>query len=415
MPFDDITQQALPSQEVTRLHVFRHGQVQTGGQRLAYGHSDVLLSPAGERQHAAIVEYARRHLSDVDGVVCSDLKRCMHLAQALGEALGLPVRAFTALREQHMGNWESQPWSELTAADEARVQAYWDDYVQTRPPGGESFDDVVKRVAGWWQEEADALRDGNWIVITHIGVIRALGCSMLGVPIDQALRLAPARGSYTRLLLSDTGGVTECLGVPIGSENPLASRDLSRPPRLALAGSAGTGKTTLGQRLAQDFNVPFLEEGMRARLEAGLDLHTLDIEQLVELVESLWQEQRTNEAEAISTHGGFVSDRSSVDFAAFWLHYGFAHDRDRAAAFIRDTISHAEAYDGIIVLPWNALPLVADGYRSTNPWIQKRYQALLEGLLHRDVSSSCTHLLPTDCLSIEDRMRWVRAAIGRPA
>jgi nicotinamide riboside kinase len=273
---------------------------------------------------------------------------------------------------------------------------------------------VVERVAGWWQEEAGSLRDGNWIVVTHIGVIRALGCSMLGVPIDQALRLAPARGSYTRLLLSDTGGVTECLGVPIGSGAPSSPPDRSRPPRLALAGSAGTGKTTLGHRLAQAFSVPFLEEGMRARLEAGLDLHTLDVEQLASLVESLWQEQRENEAQAIATHGGFVSDRSSVDFAAFWLHYGFAQDLDRAESFVRDTISHAEAYDGIIVLPWNALPLVADGYRSTNPWIQKRYQALLEGLLHRDVPLSRTHLLPTDCLPIEDRLQWVRTAIGRP-
>ena len=198
MPFDDVTQQALPSQELTRLHVFRHGQVETGGQRLAFGHSDLPISAAGERQHVAIVAYARRHLSDVDGVICSDLTRCLSLAQTLGAALGVPVRTSSKLREQHMGSWESRAWSDLTAADEARVQAYWNDYVQTRPPEGENFADVVDRVAGWWREDAGLLRDGNWIVVTHIGVIRALGCSMLGVRSTRRFawhqRGAPTRG-----------------------------------------------------------------------------------------------------------------------------------------------------------------------------------------------------------------------------
>ena len=43
-----------------------------------------------------------------------------------------------------------------------------------------------------------------------------------------------------------------------------------RPPRLGLSGSAGTGKSTLGRALAAALDVPYLPEGMRSRLEAGL-------------------------------------------------------------------------------------------------------------------------------------------------
>jgi hypothetical protein len=152
---------------------------------------------------------------------------------------------------------------------------------------------------------------------------------------------------------------------------------------------------------------------MRDRLEAGLDLHTLDADGLADLVQSLWSEQRQSEQVALSKHGGFVSDRSSVDFAAFWLHYGFAQDIARAELFLTQTLQHAGTYDRIIVLPWRAFPLVADGYRSSNPWIQKRFQALLEGLFHRDVSPDRVVFLPTRCVSIDRRVQWVCQAIGR--
>ena len=47
------------------------------------------------------------------------------------------------------------------------------------------------------------------------------------------------------------------------------------PCRIAISGSAGTGKTTLATALAHRLQVPYLEEGFRKRREAGLDPHDL--------------------------------------------------------------------------------------------------------------------------------------------
>ena len=47
------------------------------------------------------------------------------------------------------------------------------------------------------------------------------------------------------------------------------------PRRIAISGSAGTGKTTLAKALADRLQVPYLEEGFRKRHEAGLDPHDL--------------------------------------------------------------------------------------------------------------------------------------------
>ena len=47
------------------------------------------------------------------------------------------------------------------------------------------------------------------------------------------------------------------------------------PRRIAISGSAGTGKTTLAKALAVRLQGPYLEDGFRKRLETGLDPHDL--------------------------------------------------------------------------------------------------------------------------------------------
>ena len=98
-------------------------------------------------------------------------------------------------------------------------------------------------------------------------------------------------------------------------------------PEKAFSGSAGTGKTTLGRRLAAHWDLPFVPEGMRARIEAGLELHRLTESELRDLILELWRERCDNVDQALASTGGFVADRSPMDYLAFWLHYGFAKDR----------------------------------------------------------------------------------------
>jgi cytidylate kinase len=92
-----------------------------------------------------------------------------------------------------------------------------------------------------------------------------------------------------------------------------------RGPRIALTGSASVGKTSLGRRLASEFDVPFIPEGMRARIETGLDLHALSRVQHRALLEELFDEMLTTAVDATATQGGFVVDRCSLDCPAFWL------------------------------------------------------------------------------------------------
>lgn len=408
-PWDAVTLRALPSTEVSHLHLLRHGHVDTGGQRLAYGHLDLPLSARGRASSDALRTFVLDALPPIDRVFSSDLSRCAPLADQLGALTGAPVEHSAMLREQHMGDWEGRSWAELTAEDEDRVQAWWADYVGSRAPGGESLADLADRVDRWWAQAAPRVAGQRVVVVTHIGVIRVLLCRALGLPLDQALRWAPPRGSHTWLVHGHAGFVLQAMGEQPPETSP--SPPGVAPRRLALSGSAGTGKTTLAQALARHLELPYIPEGMRARIEGGLDLHSLDFDGFRGLLWELWQEQVAREDQALASHGGYVADRSPWDFAAFWLHYRFASDRQDTERFFAEVRARAAQCERIVLLPWGVLPLQADGVRSTNPWLQRHYQACVEGLLARELPAGRLLRLPDEALDLSARLSWVLAAL----
>ena len=71
--------------------------------------------------------------------------------------------------------------------------------------------------------------------------------------------------------------------------------------------------------------------------------------------------------------------------------------------------AHLIHYDHFLVLPWGVLPLEPDGVRSANTWTQLRYQALLEGLLNREVKSKL-RCMP-DLVSLDSRLLWVEGLL----
>ncbi len=205
--FDAPTLGIIPSTRAARVHLFRHGEVETGPLRICRGQADVPLSARGREQSASVARrFLERH-GTPDRVLSSDLSRCTYLAAQFGRE----VELVPGLREQDMGQWEGRTWDDLTRDDGPAVTAYWDDYVHGRPTGGETWGEAAARVVATWQSLGPL--DGRVVIVTHVGPIRALLCHWLGLDAGQALRFAPAYATETRAIEADAGVVIEGMGL----------------------------------------------------------------------------------------------------------------------------------------------------------------------------------------------------------
>lgn len=100
------------------------------------------------------------------------------------------------------GDWERKSWGDVRTADPRRAEAFWNDYANSRAPGGESLVDVSDRVELFLTSLANRSGWHNVVAVTHPDVIRAVVCRVLDVRLKQAIRIHVEPLSLCRLSLS---------------------------------------------------------------------------------------------------------------------------------------------------------------------------------------------------------------------
>jgi len=119
--------------------------------------------------------------ANFDGVISSPLQRCTALAAKLANAYACDKR----LVELNFGDWESTRWEEI---DRIAFDEWANNHARARVPGGESWEDVRRRVGSFLEE----LRPGPYTdlaVVTHAGVIRAALSLILGIALEPTWRI----------------------------------------------------------------------------------------------------------------------------------------------------------------------------------------------------------------------------------
>ena len=113
-------------------------------------------------------------------IYSSDLTRARETAGLLAQDRPLEVTVRTELREIYLGDWENRPFSEIQAIYPHQWTARGLDLSGFRPPGGESFADVEKRVLPL-MADIIAKESANVLLVSHAGVNRVILCRMLGM------------------------------------------------------------------------------------------------------------------------------------------------------------------------------------------------------------------------------------------
>lgn len=136
--------------------------------------------------------------------VMSPLARVRQTAAAIAEA-GYPLESEPIvepdLAEQNFGGWSGKTYDELLALsrDRGAYHNFWLSPATTRPPGGESFVDVMRRVHGAVERLTEAHAGRDVVAVAHGGPIRAALAAALDLDPERALVFAIDNLSTTRI------------------------------------------------------------------------------------------------------------------------------------------------------------------------------------------------------------------------
>lgn len=217
---------------MTTILIARHGESDWNREHRWQGQADRPLTERGREQAQALAE--RLAHVELDTVYSSDLRRALDTASAVAQRQGLDVQVVEDLREVDVGSWSGLTREE---AEERFPDGFrrwragfpgWDD--------GETYEAMADRVLGAVERLGREHGDGQLLVVSHGGPIRALHAAALGLDVHAYRRLRPvepnARLSAVCLL---DGRFTELC--PAGEIDALIARDqrhrreaAARPP-----------------------------------------------------------------------------------------------------------------------------------------------------------------------------------------
>lgn len=159
----------------TRLSLIRHGQTSWNADGLWQGHGDPGLTAEGRAQAERLARSLRDEADQSwTRVIASDLARARQTAVAVADLLSLPIELDRRLRELDVGAWSGLSRSEIERRDPETLHAFERGEPQIRPGGGESRIEIRERTHEFVCDLVNHFPGQHVIVVTHLGVIRAL-------------------------------------------------------------------------------------------------------------------------------------------------------------------------------------------------------------------------------------------------
>lgn len=184
------------------IYLIRHTEVAVG-KSVCYGGSDVELATNYDEQLVKLLLHLPATAPHV--VFSSPLSRCRQLAWDIAPSQAKEyIRFDDRLREYNFGDWEMLPWGDIPREE---LDAWMVDFVNLAPHKGDSFQQVFDRVSAFWHEKvlplADAESPKTVYIVSHGGVIRALLCLFLELPLQNAYRLHLDYGAVSKLTVQN--------------------------------------------------------------------------------------------------------------------------------------------------------------------------------------------------------------------
>ena len=172
----------------TKIILMRHAESKANADGIYQGQKfDTGLSDSGRLQATAVAGYLKSF--GFTKIFTSIYPRAIETAAYVKNFYPeVPCFELKELNERFIGAVEGTPKDEF-AKKYAHILADWHNEIDTRPEGGESFEDVHKRVAPLIEKHVLENAGKNLLYVIHGNVNRILIGHALGIPYGKQMRI----------------------------------------------------------------------------------------------------------------------------------------------------------------------------------------------------------------------------------
>jgi broad specificity phosphatase PhoE len=185
------------NKEKCRIHLCRHGEVDSALAHKIYGGKDVALAPEGVARFRKLAEDLRGWR--FSQLVASDLQRARIGGELIAEALGLELCLDPRFREIDRGRWAGMERAVLEREEPGAFEAYLADPYGYREHGGESHLDLEARILPALEDLVAGNGGGEVFVVCHGQVQRVAVAWVLGLRNKHSMRFTHSHGGITTL------------------------------------------------------------------------------------------------------------------------------------------------------------------------------------------------------------------------
>lgn len=164
--------------------IVRHGYSIYNKEYKFTGQSDIPLDEIGFEQAENTADYILKNYK-IDRIYSSDLIRAIDTAKPIAKALNLPIITDPELREINAGCWQDRNIEELKKEYPAEFTKWATDVGNARCGDGESSAELNERSKRAFEKIAAENEGKTVLIATHGGVIRAIRCVWLGLPLNE--------------------------------------------------------------------------------------------------------------------------------------------------------------------------------------------------------------------------------------
>ena len=183
-----------------KIYLVRHGSVGGEKEKRYIGNTDLPLCREGILQCKKLRSFFS--LVNIRKVYLSPLKRCVQTADIILKQKNIDRIPVEEFREINMGEWEGRTFEYVKKFFPHEFEKRGGNIENFIPQGGESFEQLQKRVIPRMMHIVEN-STGNLLIVAHAGVNRVILCHILSIPLGCMFKIKQNYGCINELCWND--------------------------------------------------------------------------------------------------------------------------------------------------------------------------------------------------------------------